>query len=253
MHEEAKEMLKKLGLKEADVEVYLACLANKQGLFVAEIAKKTRIKRSTVNLILERLSGKGFVTHHLEGARKLYAAEPPEALLFDFEEYVKDLRALIPILRIASGGDKHTKIRFFEGKDGVDKIYADQLLSLKMSRDPKRELLAISSGEDVFQIVPRHERAFIDKRVKERIPIRWIAPEGKVSRELNKTSAKEYRKMRFFDGKRYQFHVEIDVYADKVSLINLRKDWGGIVIENKELALSMRSLFNLIWDSLSAA
>lgn len=244
------EMLSNLGLKEADTRVYFTCLENKQGLFVAEVTSLTGIKRSTVNLILERLEERGFVTHHLDGARKLYSAEPPESLLFNFEEQVKDLRGLIPLLRIAGGGDKKTKIRFFEGKEGVDKIYTDTLLTLKMNRDPKKELLAISSGEDVFQTMPEHEKRFIGKRVKERIPLRWIAPESKVSRELDKTSAKEFRKMKFFDGKKYQFHIEIDVYADKIALINLGKEKSGVIIENEELSHSLRSLFNLIWDSL---
>lgn len=243
-------MLKRLGLKEAEVQVYLAFLENKQGLFVAEVAKLTGIKRSTVNLILDRLQERGFITFHLEGARKLFSAEAPESLLFNFEEQVKDLRAFIPLLRIASGGDKKTKVRFFEGKEGVDKIYTDTLLTLKMSKDPKKELLAISSGEDVFAVIPTHEKQFINKRVKERIPIRWIAPDGKISRELDKTSTKEFRKMKFFDGKKYQFHIEIDVYADKVALVSLGKESSGVIIENKNLAQSLRSLFNLIWDSI---
>ncbi|HVX91381.1 MAG TPA: helix-turn-helix domain-containing protein [Candidatus Paceibacterota bacterium] len=250
MFKEGNETLKKLGLKEADVKVYLACLENKQGLFVAEIAKITGIKRSTVNLILERLQERGFVTFHLEGARKRFSAEAPESLLFNFEEQVKDLRAFIPLLHMASEGNQKTKIRFFEGKEGVAKIYADSLLTLKMSDGAGKELLAISSGEDVFNLIPEHEKQFINKRIKERIPLRWIAPEGKVSRDLDKTSSQELRKIKFFDGKKYQFHVEIDVYADTVALMNLGKEPSGVIIENKDLAQSVRSLFNLIWDSL---
>jgi hypothetical protein len=166
------------------------------------------------------------------------------------EDSLKDLRSAIPLLYVASGNDKKTKIRFFEGKDGVEKIYTDSLFTMKMSRDQNKEILAVSSGEDVFQASPEHQKKFIDKRIKERIPIRWIAPEGKVSRELDKTSDEELRKMKFFDSKRYRFHIEIDVYADKIALINLNKEPGGVIVENKELAESFRSLFNLLWDSL---
>ncbi|MDP2655505.1 MAG: helix-turn-helix domain-containing protein [bacterium] len=250
MFENIQKILNRIGLKDTEIKVYLVCLENKQGLFVAEIAKETDIKRSTVNLILERLNEKGFVTYHLDGNRKLFSAESPEALLFHLEESVTDLRGLIPLLRITSGIDKQTKIRFFEGKEGVEKIYTDILLTLKINKDPKKEQLAISSGEDVFEITPEHQKQFINKRVRERIPIRWIAPEGKISRELDKTSSKEFRKMKFFDSKKYQFHIEIDVYSNKIALISLSKEHTGIIVENKALAESFRSLFNLLWDSI---
>lgn len=127
----------------------------------------------------------------------------------------------------------------------------DSLLTMKINRDPRKEILAISSGEDVFQASPEHQKKFINKRTKEHIPIRWIAPEGKISRKLDETSKAEYRKMKFFDSKKYQFHIEIDVYSDKIALINFSKELGGVIIENKGLAESFRSLFNLLWDSLA--
>ena len=127
------------------LRIYLTLLSNKPGFFVAEIAKQTSIKRSTVNLILERLHRKGFITYHLDGARKLFTAEAPETLLSQFENTLADLRSLIPLLRATSGQDKRTKIRFFEGRDGIETILNDILLTLKIAKGEKREYLAISS------------------------------------------------------------------------------------------------------------
>ena len=250
MPENIRKTLNRIGLKDPEIRVYLICLENKQGLFVAEIARETSIKRSTVNLILDRLSEKGFVTYHLDGNRKLFSAESPEALLFNLEESLTDLRGLIPLLRITSGADKKTKIRFFEGKDSIEKIYTDILLTMKINRDPQKEILEISSGESTFEIMPEHRKQFINKRIKERIPIRWLAPDEPVSRKLDETSAREFRKIKFFDGKKYKFNVEIGIYANKVSLVSLSKEHGGVIIENKSLAESFRSLFNLLWDSI---
>ena len=113
MLEDAKNTLSQLGLKDVEVKTYLTLLANKQRLFVAELAKLTGIKRSSINLILERLYNKGFITYHLDGARKLFTAEAPETLLFRFENSLSDLRSLIPLLHATSGNDKKTKKRFF--------------------------------------------------------------------------------------------------------------------------------------------
>ena len=250
MLEDIKKILAHLGLKESEIKVYITCLENKQGLFVSEVAKITGIKRSSVNLILDRLNTKGFVTYHLEGARKLFSAEQPETLLFRLEDSLKDFRALIPLLRATSGADKRTKVRFFEGREGIDKIFTDILLTMKINKDSKKEVCAVSSGKDIFEFLPEHQKDFINKRIKERIPIRWIAPDSKISRELNKQSAAEYRKMKFFDPAKYQFNIEIDIYADKIALISFGKELSGVVIENKGLSGSFRGLFNLLWDSL---
>ncbi len=250
MLEDIKKILAHLGLKENEIKIYLTCLENKQGLFVSEVAKITGIKRSSVNLILDRLNTKGFVTYHLEGARKLFSAEQPEALLFRLEDSLSDFRALIPLLRATTGSDKKTKVRFFEGKDGIEKIFTDILLTIKINRDAKKEICAVSSGKDIFKFLPEHQKNFINKRVKERIPIRWIAPDSKVSRELEKKSSDEYRKMKFFDAMKYQFNIEIDVYADKIALISFGDELSGVIVENKSFAGSFRGLFNLLWDSL---
>ncbi len=250
MLEDIKKILAHLDLKESEIKVYLTCLGNKQGLFVSEIAKLTAIKRSSVNLVLDRLNKKGFVTLHLEGARKLFTAEQPEALLFRLEDSLNDFRALIPLLRATTGTDKKTKVRFFEGKEGIEKIFADILLTMKISRMQGKEILAVSSGKDIFEFLPEHQKNFINKRVKERIPIRWIAPDSKISRGLEKKSSAEYRKMKFFDSVKYHFNIEIDIYADKIVLISFGAGLSGVIVENKNLAISFGGLFNLLWDSI---
>ena len=250
MPRDVKNALSQVGLKAGEVDIYLALLSNKQGLFVAEIAKTTGIKRSTVNLMLERLREKGFVTYHLDGARRLFSAESPEALLFRFENPLGDLRTLIPLLHATTGHDKKTKIRFFEGREGVETILNDILFTLKITRGSKREYLAISSGENVFETQPDHQKQFVDKRVKAGIPLRWIAPESSLVREMDKRSNVEFRKVKFFNAKKYKFTIEFDIYADKIALMTFGKNPTGVIVENETLADSCRGLFNLLWDSL---
>lgn len=245
------EIMQKIGLKENETRVYFVCLEFDRGLQVQEIADQTKIKRSTVNLILDRLLEKNCITFHLEGSRKVFTAEAPERILNSFEENLADFRGIIPLLRKKAEQSKSAKIRFFESQEGVENIYADTLLTLKMSHETNKELLAISSGKDVFRVMPNHQRRFIDKRVQEGIPIRWIAPENEEDRSFEEGSPEALREMRFFDPKKYPFEIEIDVYANKVALTNLdESEPRGFIIEDKGLSKSFRSLFNLLWDSL---
>ncbi len=248
--ENIKHCLDKLGLKENEISVYLACLDHKEGMFVAEIARLTKIKRSSVLLVLDRLIKKGFVSFHTKGRRKRFCSEAPESILFSLEESVKDFRNMVQMLKLVACSDQKTKVRFFEGKEGIEKIYTDTLLTMRISKDPGKEILAISSGNDVFALLPKHERDFIQKRVKERIPIRWIAPKGAIAEKLEKTSVKEYRQIKSFDSKKYPFHVEMDIYGKKISLMNFNGEPVGVIVENQQLAESFRSMFNLLWSFL---
>jgi sugar-specific transcriptional regulator TrmB len=248
--EDYENTFSRMGLKKDEAKVYLCCLNSKYGLHVQEITDKTEVKRSTVNLILDRLSERGFITFHTEGARKIFTAESPEHILYNMQELITDFRSLIPLLSFAKIGGKQSKVRFFEGVDGLNQIFKDMLLAMKINRDPKKEILSVTSGKDILDVLPRHVEDFIEKRVKERIPIRWIAPKTEINESFLNNAESSYRQMRFFDNKKYPFHIEIDIYANKIAMMSAEDKPSGIIIENEVLAKSFVSLFNLIWDSL---
>jgi sugar-specific transcriptional regulator TrmB len=242
--------LSRLGLKETEVAVYLACLQSADGLFASEIARLTASKRSTTDLILARLLEQGYLTYHINGSRKRYYAEPPEKLLSQFEDTLDEIRSCIPLLHMAGGSDSESKVRFFSGQSGLEHMFHDILLTMRMSRDPKKEILLISSGRDVFETLPDHQRQFIDKRVKAKIPTRWIAPKAEAMKRMEQSAKEELRSIKFFNGKKYPFTMEIDIYATSLALMNLRSKPSGVIIENKQVADSFRSLFGVLWEAL---
>lgn len=248
MLEEAQKTLGALGLKGQDIKVYLTCFAHTEGLFVAEIAQLTGIKRSSINLVLERLHAKGFITYHLDGARKRYTAIEPEALLLRFEESLGDLKGLIPLLRATSSSYKKTKIRFFEGHEGTKSVFRDVLQTMKISRDPHKEVVAFTSGKDIFEKLPEHQKQFIDKRVKAHVPVRIIASDDAAGRELERKGKEELREIRFFNSKKYPFKIEIDIYGNSIAFVNFDDELSSVIVENKVLAQSFKGLFNLVWD-----
>ena len=64
------------------------------------------------------------------------------------------------------------------------------------------------------------------------------------------SSKKDLRVTKMFDGKKYPFAMEIDIVEDKMMIISTYRPIGGITIQNKTIAHSMRALFNLLWDLL---
>jgi len=248
MLEDTKEILYKLGLKESEIQVYLECFKDKHGLFISQITKRAQLKRSTINLIVERLVKQGFLTFHIEGSRKRFTAESLESILFHFEEIVSDFKAIIPLIKAEHDDRNKTKIKFFEGKETVERIFNDILLTMKSNKFKGQEILAISSGEDVFRALPNHGKQFINKRIKEGIHIKWLAPKNETTQKFLHTSKQDLRELRFFDGAKYPFNTEINLYGNKIAFISFNHNPMGVIIENKTLHQSCVSVFNMLWD-----
>jgi len=249
MYQDAFDALAKLGLKRDEAKVYLACLRSKAGLFVHEITTQTKVKRSTIDLILRRLLAKNVLSSVREGARRKFMAESPERVLFDVQRDLDDFRAILPmIMRIGAGGEQ-TRVTFHEGAKGIQAIYNDVILTLKALPEAERIIYCVSSGRDVERIQPRFRQQFIDRRIREKIWVHMIA----VRNEAHQTwpsSQKDLRYSKMFDGKKYPFLIEMNIYDDKVMLISAYKPIGGIIIQSQAIAHSLRSFFQLTWDFL---
>jgi predicted transcriptional regulator len=242
-----------LGLRPSDAKVLLACIQSKGGLSIKDATACTRLKRSTVVVILERLAKTGLVTYHYEGARRMFKGLNPEQLLFHIQQKEIDFKSLIPYLMKNMGEDLSAQVRFYQGKDGLNMIFNDMLLACRLLPESNREILTLTSGATLMRALPDHLPSFIRKRVKSRIALRWIGPDDKNLASLKFQATVNLRRMKFFDGKAYPFSIEIDVYANRVALIAFSKpDFAGFVIQQDEIAKSFRSIFELLWDFLDA-
>lgn len=247
-------LFQQLGMKKNEVDVYLTCISSPRGLQVFEIVKQTQFKRSTINLILERLEERGFVSAHTEGQRRVFVAEPPEHILYSVQQLADEFKSVVPLLRSQQKENAPSVVRFFQGSDDMRRILNDIILSTQfLPEGAKREVLSIAPAKEVFQVWPDLRKIYIEKRVKERIPSRWIGIYNPLLDDLIESSPKQYRKMKFVDQKSYPLYLqmEITIYADKVALMALDKDIPtAVIIENTNMAESFRSLFNFFWQLL---
>src|SRR5271168_3400501 len=115
MRKDIMALFGRLGLKDRERRIYIACLRYKAGLFLYEIARETRITRSTVDLTVRRLLQHGFLNKVKVGRRQRYFALAPEALLFRQKQLTEDLEQVVPLLANIGGGKKDMDILHFEG------------------------------------------------------------------------------------------------------------------------------------------
>ena len=81
---DSKQLLKKAGFSEKEIDVYLALLAQGQAV-ASDIAEQASINRSTTYVILDALAKRGLVETINRGGVAMFTAGPPENLVKYFE------------------------------------------------------------------------------------------------------------------------------------------------------------------------
>ncbi len=250
MFQDVVMMLSRLGLKEKDGSVYLVCLHFKEGLFVHEIVKETKLKRSTVDVVLERLIELGFMNKIKIGRRFKYIAQSPEAMLFKQEEVLEDFRTILPMLSNLGAQKGETEIRFFEGRKGLTQVYDDILMKTKFATGDHRKLVGFSSGVDFIKVFPKIQKDFINKRIKMGVDYQSIVSTKSIGVDEYMTDPSQLREIKHVDSNLFPFKSVFEIYADSVMIYSPQKPIGGVIIRNEKIADSMRSLFYLVWNLL---
>jgi len=149
--------LRKLGLKEKEVNVYLAAL--EVGFSsVQNIAKKAGISRPTAYEIIKELIGKGLMKEirrqgTTQGERTFFAAESPDNLLGllriqkrEIEEKEREFVRIISALRSKYYLAGQNEIRSFEGAEGMNVLTED------LSQSQTEEIYFISNSPTAFKL-----------------------------------------------------------------------------------------------------
>jgi len=238
------------GLSDKEAKIYLALLQVEKDS-VVDLAKKTKIKRPTVYTILDSLNKKGLVSQIEQDKKVRYVAESPERLhsfLERKEMNLKELKAqfdkeIIPQIKSLQRetGEKPI-VKYFSGKEGVVSII-DDVFDYKPDGSPVYILYSKDLVDELFKSeeTDKYKKARITNKVKAKVIYNWSKGE-KPSDEL----AERVR----VDEKKYPFSADITVYKNKVRISILGKQLSGIYIESKDLAETLKSLFNLAFDNI---
>ncbi len=118
--------LQQIGLSEKEAEIYVALLQY-DNASVTDLAKKTRVNRTTIYPVLETLAKKGLVSEIQIDTKTHFQAEPPERLETFIErqkvvldENSKRLKDIIPQLKsIQRESGQKPVVKYFEGREGI--------------------------------------------------------------------------------------------------------------------------------------
>lgn len=244
--------LQNLGLSDKEARVYLASLRLGKST-VQEIANQAGVNRGTCYNVIEYLMKKGLMSTYTQGKKTFFTAESPERLrsLIRMEEQElrdKDVRFskyLPELLSLYNSVDNRPKVKYFEGWEGLGAIQEEYLKAKNKRID---NILCL---DNVERVLPSVASNYTPRRISKGIRSRflYISKKGP-DKELENTDEAELRESRYIPFEKFPFQADITIFDDKVSLENYGKDKIlGVLIEDQEIADSIRTMFEYIWDN----
>lgn len=236
--------LQKIGLTEKEARIYLANLELGPSK-IPDIAHKSKIKRTTVYVVVDSLIQKGLMSYYQSKNTKKFIAEEPQKLNFILKERQSALRQIMPQLQALAKNleERRPEVRFYEGREGCFSILEQTL------EKPHSEIMYIGSVKDIYKIISReydYER-YIPARLKKDIKFKALVFFDKDALLLKKTAKENLRETRFLpDG--YFFPSSMFIFQDKIALLSSIKELIGVVVQSSDLAKMEEQKFKLLWS-----
>ena len=238
-----KDLLKKLGFTAKEAAVYLALLefGNQPA---SNIAKKVGYPKSTVLFLFDGLLKRGYIRKSNRGKTQYFYADPADlnkAKKRQIEAEEKALKKAVPLLEeFKTPFSSEPKVTFYEGIEGCKKAYLTLLES-------STEILEFGAhGDLVEKFGEDFMDDFIAKRVKNKIFLKAISKKDPIHKKLGKFDKKHLREMEFYPSEKGDLYSSIAIFEDKVLLLNLYQDAFAILIENKEVAETLKTIHRMI-------
>jgi sugar-specific transcriptional regulator TrmB len=242
----AKKVLLQLGLTESEIGIFLALLQGGPAS-VQDISRVSGINRVTIYSALANLEKQGLVAETKKGARRLFVAERPEELKMILEEKTEaiqkihlDLENLVlPVLKaIDLNQENKPEIRFYEGLEGIYKVYDNMLES--------HDIIGCGSYDSVMRVSSWKEEENYFHRIKhKKVFYRAILEDTPTNRKFA-AIAKGIAHFKFLE-EGVRLSADIHAYGDEVALMSYEKV-TATVIHDATIAKSIRTLLEFMWE-----
>ncbi len=237
-----EEQLQKLALTKSEVKIYLFLL--EEGVSSPpQVAKGTGIARTNCYSILASLKEKGLIEEQERGARKLYIASDPQALLRNIQKKEEVIVQLLPDLRALYTTQKNKpKIQFYDGFEQVKEIY--------WRATETRKLLAIGSTKAIVNRDAAFFLAFEKKLKQNGTFLQDLITDASsvVGTQETKRLLMGLYDFRTLPPKYADFPTDILIWDDHIALITLIDPVFGTVITSDPLSKTFAYLFEMIWS-----
>jgi sugar-specific transcriptional regulator TrmB len=236
------EALSTLGLNEKQVAVYLALLQLGKGSAYS-IADKSGQKRPTTYVILGELIDKSLAERVPRVRKQMYRAVSPDQAFTLLEDRLALAKERLPeLLALTKGVDTKVSAVYFEGLKGIK-----QAMECKQDEDRGKEVVGFyATSHNVPKELAEYFEEWNIKRQKKHITMRGIVPDHDSLARFRESDAKTGRVMKVIPYTEFSSEIAIEI-SERLVRIEDIKNLQGIVIENADIAKTMREIFEMIW------
>ena len=242
-------LLKIFDLNEKERTVFMKLLEF-GGQPASEVARLLEMPRNTIRDILDRLVKKGLLTRTRQGNTQYYSVETSKNItrflqvkkkkqIDHLDQQIEFVDKFSDDLQPHKYHRSRPKVTFYEGADGLRRVYEDTLTS-------KETIRAYASLHEMYETLPGYFPEYFKRRAKKKIKIRAIFPDGKKAHERQSLDEKELRESLLVPKKQFSFSPEMNIYDNKFIIISW-KEKLAIMIESQEIADAMKMVFEMSW------
>jgi hypothetical protein len=237
--------LKQLGLTNSQAKTYVE-LIKAGSLTPPQLADRIKESRTAAYMSLAKLEEIGLAAKVGDAKKATYSPANPSALEKVIADKRKEVTAaedlyrnsLPRLLTYYYSNRGEPGVRFYQGKDGLTKIYEDHLRTGKDVYFVRTMADEEYFGDVLYQ--------YMQKRAKSGIKAQGLAPYTQGTFEYAQENDKELnRDMAWFPPSAYKAPVEISIYGDKISLISFGEEAIGTIIESPQIAEALREIFQM--------
>lgn len=229
--------LKEYGLSEKEIEVYLVLLSL-GNTRLQELNKRLDFPRTTIYNTLDYLSDKGLVSKILIKGVTFYKPTEPQKLLEHLKQKEDLLKGVMDNLKSLQNTVKSSNAEIYQGQKGLFTILSDVY-------QKKQQLYQFGTYSKSLEILKHQPEHFRTIRLKRKIPVKVII-EKYDEPQFKDPEYKKYTEISFL-AEMKDFPAMVFVYGEKVAIFTVENDLVGVIIENKEISIAFKIIFELLW------
>ena len=237
--------LQSLGLNEKEAKVYIALLTLGRGSAYS-IAEKSGLKKPTTYVVLGELIKKGLVSKVPRVRKQLFIARQPDEFFALAEERLSLAKKALPeLMAMAIGKTPKVRSLFYEGIHG-----ARQALWYRLSEMKGKQFVGFyASPHEAAEGFEDLSVEWNEELLKKGITIRGVVPSHPSLIEWRKRDGTYGHSMKTVPYENYSATNSIDVGDTFVRILAFR-DLQAVIIENPDVANTVRQIFEMLWGCL---
>lgn len=240
MDEHLLKILEKSDFTRKEALVYLAVFECGEAV-VADIAKKTNLKRPIVYVVIEGLIKRNYLSQIPDNKVNTYLAIDPSVILSQLVVNTRNFQEMLPIFKsVKSKGKSFPKIRYYDTKQGVLDAY-DEMARAK-------EVFFLSSYVAIDKTFPgifdkwHNESTAVNRKQKSKYLIPDNPEEITQVKKAISTGHK-VKALKELEG----IKMDFTLFDNKVGISSLEDGIFIVIFESENIVKSMKFIFEVLW------